>query len=166
MKIDQQGFTLIELMIVVAIIGILASVALPGYQDYITRSKVSEGLTVAAPLRTAVAETYAIKGVTTMTCSNASNCASNIGATLPASTPKVNQAGVGPDGAIVVMFQTSMLPAGANILTLTPIDSGGTSLDLSSSATTVASFGWKCGATTSTGVKTTISSKYLPTSCR
>lgn len=50
----QQGFTLIELMIVVAIIGILAAIALPAYQDYTIRAKVSEGVSISAPIRTAV----------------------------------------------------------------------------------------------------------------
>ncbi len=59
MKKFQQGFTLIELMIVVAIIGILAAIAIPAYQDYTVRAKISEALTAAAPGKTAVAE-YAI----------------------------------------------------------------------------------------------------------
>ena len=58
MKRVQQGFTLIELMIVVAIIGILAAVALPAYQDYTIRARVSEGILAASQCRTAVAEIY------------------------------------------------------------------------------------------------------------
>lgn len=57
MKRNQQGFTLIELMIVVAIIGILAAIAVPAYQDYITRARVSEGIQLAAAAKTAVSET-------------------------------------------------------------------------------------------------------------
>ena len=58
----QQGFTLIELMIVVAIIGILAAIALPAYQDYTTRSRISEGLSLAAGAKTAVVETFSSTG--------------------------------------------------------------------------------------------------------
>ncbi|MBI6779520.1 MULTISPECIES: pilin [Pseudomonas] len=67
----QKGFTLIELMIVVAIIGILAAVALPAYQDYTIRSKVTEGLTQAASAKLAVAETAAnVGGVANVTAAN------------------------------------------------------------------------------------------------
>ena len=62
MKKVQQGFTLIELMIVVAIIGILAAIAIPAYQDYTIRAQVVEGLTLAGPVKTAVADYYAKHG--------------------------------------------------------------------------------------------------------
>jgi len=63
MKTMQKGFTLIELMIVVAIIGILAAIAIPAYQDYTIRAQVSEGLTLAAAAKAAVAETFLNTGV-------------------------------------------------------------------------------------------------------
>ena len=80
MKRVQQGFTLIELMIVVAIVGILAAIALPAYQDYVVRSKMSEGEAAAAACKTSVAEylsTHAAGGLPPIDTSN-SGCSTTV----------------------------------------------------------------------------------------
>ncbi len=80
MKRVQQGFTLIELMIVVAIVGILAAIALPAYQDYVVRSKMSEGEAAVAACKTSVAEylsTHAANGLAAIDTSN-SGCSTTV----------------------------------------------------------------------------------------
>src|SRR5690606_13976810 len=62
MRQNQQGFTLIELMIVVAIIGILAAIAIPAYQDYTARAQVSEGLSLASGMRTSISDNFQVNG--------------------------------------------------------------------------------------------------------
>src|SRR5438046_9562105 len=77
MKRVQQGFTLIELMIVVAIVGILAAIALPAYSDYIVRSKVSEAIGALAACKTSVSEYAATKGLSNITAAN-HGCSSTV----------------------------------------------------------------------------------------
>lgn len=137
MKKTQAGFTLIELMIVVAIIGILAAIAIPAYQDYTIRSKVSEGLNMASAAKTAVSE-YRIS----MNALPTSNTEAGIAATI--SSKYVDSVVINGSGAIVVTVNTSAVGAGGN-LTLTP--------DFQNSAVD-----WTCS--------TTMDTRYVPANCR
>jgi type IV pilus assembly protein PilA len=115
----QQGFTLIELMIVVAIIGILAAIALPAYQDYTIRSKVSEGVALASEARTAVAETASsLGGLLNVT-------AANTGYTFPAGGTKyVASITITDATGVVTVTMGGTEGTGASIepvVTLTPV---------------------------------------------
>lgn len=147
MKKAQQGFTLIELMIVVAIVGILAAIALPAYQDYTVRAKISEGLARGAEAKTSVAEFFSSNShlpsttesagfnttgagfVTSVTCDGGTDCGQIM---IAMDGNRITQLGTANQ------FELSVLTTSNGILT------------------------WKCKAAASNGV----ASKYLPASCR
>jgi type IV pilus assembly protein PilA len=142
MKKVQQGFTLIELMIVVAIIGILAAIAIPAYQDYTIRSQVSEGLNLAAGAKTAVAE---------FVQNNGTFPANNASAGLPVNTTitgnYVTQVTVA-NGVITITYgNDAHSELAGDTLVLTP-------------DTTAGSVEWDC----STGG--TVAANHRPSSCR
>jgi type IV pilus assembly protein PilA len=149
-KAVQKGFTLIELMIVVAIIGILAAVALPAYQDYTVRAKVSEGIGLVSAAKLSVAENAA----------NGKNF--DAGFSIPTATPNVNLIGINnATGAITVTYSTVIAPAATNTLVFTP-RSGTAALAGTATASTIPTGGsitWLC-------TDGTLQAKHRPAVCR
>ena len=142
MKKYQQGFTLIELMIVVAIIGILAAVAIPAYQDYTVRAKVTEMVVAASACKTSVSVFFQSNGTAPVTLLQA-GCSSN-------ATQYVASLGVGALGVITIIptlaIGGGITAADTVVLTPTYVAANGT-------------VGWSCTASA-------MEPKYLPANCR
>jgi len=155
MKTLQKGFTLIELMIVVAIIGILAAVALPAYQDYTIRAKMSEVILGMSACRTSVTEVYQSGPANAPT-------AGNWGCEVSATQATKYVAAISTDGNGGVTATVTGISASVNgsVVTLIPYSTSTAAATITpgNSATL---WGWKCGDT-----GTTVPLKYLPGSCR
>ena len=185
MQVVQKGFTLIELMIVVAIIGILAAVALPAYQDYTIRARVTEGLALAGAAKVAVTENAA-NGVALGSGYGGNAATKNVLAMSPAPTAlnqatpaelvttftTANSGGIGIDAAgnISIGYAAPVAPAATNRLVLNPTVAGAVLVAL---VPPVSNIRWDCyaaGVATRTTIAVvggpTLLPKYAPGECR
>ena len=141
----QKGFTLIELMIVVAIVGILAAIAIPAYQDYTIRARVTEGLSLASSAKVTVAEN-AMSGT-----------AFEAGWTPPTATTNVTSVGIGTDGKITITF-TSAVENGKTLV-LAPLSGGSALIAGTPPANSIT---WTCND----AAGSTLDDRYRPANCR
>ena len=152
----QQGFTLIELMIVIAIVGILAAIALPAYQDYIVRSKMSEPLASLAEAKTSISEFYATKNSMPLTANSGLNVSPNKDIVKSIMYTCTDGSST-PCGVITATLQDNIIPAGAGTLygfSLSPVTKAdGTIL-------------WICGGDVIPGSVSPVVDKCMPSSCR
>jgi type IV pilus assembly protein PilA len=165
MKSVQKGFTLIELMIVVAIIGILAAIAIPAYQDYTVRSKVTEGLNLAAAAKVAVAESFQANDIAGVSAASI-DWTANWKATKYVQTIAIDPA----DGHITVTYGANTPQISGFNVVLTPNVNGAI---LATGAT--GNIDWACTSNanaTATARKLafagggSVSARYVPTECK
>jgi type IV pilus assembly protein PilA len=156
MKTMQKGFTLIELMIVVAIIGILAAVALPAYQDYTIRAKMSEVILGMSACRTSITEVYqsGSSGVS----------GDNWGCEILSDTQMtkyVQRIHTDDNGVVIATVQSISSSVNGSVIQLVPYASSGVTA-VFTAGNSQSLYGWVCGPAASNGVP----AKYLPGSCR
>ena len=159
----EQGFTLIELMIVVAIIGILAAVALPAYQTYTIKAKISEAILATSQCRSAVSEVYQTGNTSAQPGPSGWGCESSTGQ----ATKYVQTITTDANGVIFVLTSasTDLKDAATTQIAMTPQDSSGNVMVAANSLGSTQVFQFKC-APSSANSQTALPTKYLPGSCK